>query len=474
MPRSKYNPPRVDFSFVTAVAALLIAAPLFSAAPALAQVVISLGTQGYYDDNIFLESGTPIPITPDNAAQAEQLSEQEIEQIDGEKNSSWITNPTVTLSTAKQLGHYGNLQMSADAGFLLYSSYSDENRMTLNTMVHYDSSEAFIPKPFYLTLEDSIQSQAADITVVEGSASQQTEMNQALLNVGVRQVKLAKDTDMGASYQFQVNTYLGDFLLSGGDNGLLQDEGSDYIQNSVNMLVDHQVTKSLQAGLYGNLAMLSYTSTANDPLQPTTDSAAEDQDRIQSSDGVRLTYKANEKLEFGSSAGVDYSRFTNDPPPQDVVVIAPDGTVSTISEPVSDNDTSFAYTGSVKYSPFLWTSVMADARQAITNDIDGDQFTTQVYSLNLTQGLTDWSALGGSVRYTGFDRQDSLGDPTDRIELLATIRFTLTESITLVAGYSYVDQNADTIPGQVLVESNEYTDNRIFIGLSAGIVGLPG
>ena len=443
-----------------------------AAAPASAQVVITTGVQGYYDDNIFQESGKEIAITDANQSQIEQLSEKEIKQVDGKKDNDWVTNPTLSLSGARPIGNYGNLQMNTQAGFLVFNDNDDENRFTLDGVLHYETSEAFLPKPFYVILEDSIDSQEGDISVAEGSASRQTQVNLALLNAGVRQVQLARDTNLTAAYQFQVHTYLGEFLLGGGGSSLLDEKGADYLQNSIDLVVDRQITKSLSGGIYGNFAVLSYSSVDDDPLHP--DKVEQDQDRYQSSDGARLLYKVTDKLSIGGSAGIDYSKLKEDPLPQEVVVVGDDGSVSTISEAVDSNETSFAYTGTVSYSPFVATGIMADVRQAIATDIDGDRFTTQTYSLNLSQGLTDWSTFGASARYTGFDRNDSLGDPTDRLELMASVRFTITQTIALTAGYSYIDQNADEIDGATLVRSNEYDDNRIFISLSAGLVGLPG
>lgn len=440
--------------------------------PAAAQVVVTLGVQGYHDDNIFLESGKRIPITDSNSDVIQQLSEKQIEEVDGEKNSDWVTNPSITLSGAHPIGDYGNLQAQADAGFLVFNDFSDENRFTLDSVVHFETSDAFIPKPFYVILEDSIDSEAGDITVADGSASRQTQQNIALVNLGARSIKLSRDTELTASYQFQVNTFLGEFLLDSGGSSLLDEKGADYIQHSVDMLVDHQLTKSLSGGIYANIADLAYSSVDDDPLHP--DKSQQDQDRVQSSDGVRLLYAATDKLSFGASAGIDYSKFKDDPLPQEVAVVAPDGTVTTVSEKVNADETSFAYSGTVTYAPFLKTALIADVRQAIATDIDGDRFKTQIYSLNISQGLTDWTAFGASARLTGFDRNDSLGDPTDRLELLATIRFTITENIALTAGYSYIDQNADEISGAQLVRSNDYEDNRVFISLSAGLVGLPG
>ncbi|MBP9837619.1 MAG: hypothetical protein KBC84_02795 [Proteobacteria bacterium] len=443
-----------------------------------AQTVVSVGVQEVYDDNIFLENGDKITL-PANSVDENGNPLVLPKQVDGEKQNDLITNAFIGASGAiSYLEPYAKASTEAKLGTLIFADETDQSRLTFDGYLNLSSDKKFIPDPYYITLNNSIRSQASDITAAEGTSAKQAQTYIASLGLGVSNIKLAENTKFAAGYTLSYNDFLGDFTFNnnseddlGEFENRVKTRGSDYFLNAIDASVDHDITSKLSAGVYGNVNSYTYTKVETKFVED--DLEASDYDRDGFKTGVKSKYQISEQVFVDGSAGIDYNRFVNDPKGVTVLTLQGDGTVAPVEVVGEQDDLAFVFNSSVNYAPDKSSAIKLAIDQSRRTDVDGDKLITRNISLDASRSFDD--RLKGSVggRFLQYNIGDSLTNPTERYDLSASLQYALTEAIALVAGYNYTRQNADeqNRTQNLLYDTNDYTGNRVFLGISGGLVG---
>ncbi len=436
---------------------------------ATAQVAVSVGVQEVYDDNIYLEDDREVPIREGIdpiTGQPVQIVPQK--NVDGKVNDDLISHPYLSISGAPNLTEHLTTSLEGKVGAFFFGEETDENRLTLDTLLDVSAAETLIPQPFYLNLSSSLNSNSQDITVAEGSSARQSETHTAGAQLGFRGYEFAPQTDWAAGYIFERHDFLGEFLFS--DRANREDEeGADYFRHGAETSVTRHVTPEFDVDVHGGVDYLDFTSVESNDPDEREDSEL---DRLDYNASVGFTYLASAEFQVDGEAGVNISDFTGDREPRTVLIRNPDGTESLVIEDSESNETSFEFRGGFTYTPAAGTALKGDASQSTGTNIDGDRLLIQNFSLDLTQRLGERYELYGRGAYLRFDEGDSLGTSTDRFELIASLRISLTESIVLSAGYAFARQEADEESTSLDFVTDDYENHRAFIQLDAGLVGV--
>ncbi len=462
-----------------ALGAIILAALFFPAA-ASAQVVISVGIQEIYDDNIFLENdnGTPPPVVIDDQLADPTVDVTPPKEVNGDPDDDFITNPYVAFSGNPMISPHWKTAMEGKVGALIFGENSDETRMTVDTIFTIDSEKSILPDPYYAGSKVAIQSRSADITAAEGTATQQAQTLLADIHLGLRDIQLATDTKMGLGYLGTYNDFLGDFTFSNRDEeelGPYEDRvelnGSDYFTNGLDFTVDNDITEKWKAGLYTGFTVFTFTSVDTSDLEDDKDE--DDSDRTEFVGGLRSTYQVSEQVSIGGSAGFNQSHLQNKPDDTFITILNPDGTTTQLATEGEQDDTSFVFGANVNYAPDTASLLRLAIDQSRRTDIDGDRIITRTVTLDGSKAIGDRWRLAGGGRFLQFNIGDSLENPTDRFEVTLSAQYNLTESLALTAGWNYVNQDADdsNLEENLLFSSEDYEGNRFFIGLSMGLVG---
>jgi len=454
---------------------LLTATSLALPLAAFAQVVsINVGVEELYDDNIFLEDDRPVP-----TELLANLPQETIDQIitkdnDGDPNDSFITHPFVSLEAAlpktSNLSRYSEIKSKVTFGAYIFSSDSDENRLSLDSLISAKTTDTLLPNPWVGSVSSQFLSGSKDISVAQGSAGEQVQTHDATLGFGVESWEIAPKTEMTTGYELVRHDFLGDFVLNSGDDDSTRDaNGADYLSNGLNGGIVRHVTEKLDLELNTSVRYMDFSKIeSNDPLDPPGD----EQDRMELDAGGGATYVVNPALQVHGSAGVNFTNFSDQPQDRLALIDQGDGTLVEQTVPADDSLTSLFYNGRVDYTPDSGTSLNLDLSQSQETDIDGTRIIVRSVSLNGTQNLGESLKVIGSARYLQFEEGDSLSDATDRWELLAQLRYQLFEAASLTAGYSYITQNADIDDPSVNFSNGDYDVNRVFIRLDFGLAGI--
>ena len=468
--------------FSVSVICVLCAAILFRPAPAHAQVVITVGAQEIYDDNIFLEddNGLPPPVVVDDALANPGSVMDPPYQANGDPDSDLITNVYVGFSGAIPITPKLKTAAEGKVGALIFADESDESRLTLDLVFTADSEPNFIPDPYYVSSRVAIESKASDITQAEGTATSQTQTLVASVGTGVRSVDVAQDTKFAAGYTLSYNNALGDFSFGNSNDDLgafenrFETSGSDYFTNSVDSSLDRKLTDRWDAGLFAGFSQYTFTSVeTNDALSVERE---ENLDRGELSTGLKSSYQLSQQVSMGGSAGVNVSHLDEEPAETIATIIDSDGTQRQVTITPEQDDTSFIFGANFNYAPDLASLIRLDVSQERNTDIDGDRILSRTVELDASKGWGDRFKTSASGRFIQFNVGDSLNSPTERYEVTVSLQYSLTESLALIGGWNYVDQSVDedNVEQRLFFSSDNYTGQRVFIGISAGLVGSKG
>jgi len=446
---------------------------------ASAQVVITAGAQEIYDDNIFLENdtGTPPPIVIDDSLSDPNLNIDPPKQADGDPDSDFITNVYLGFSGAVPLSEKIKTSAEGKVGVLIFADQSDETRFTVDTVLTADSDKTLIPEPFYVNSRVAIQSRSSDITAAEGTATKQAQTLVAALGLGARDIALAQDTKFGLGYTFAYNDFLGDFTLKNKDNEELgafknrvEPRGSDYFTNGVDATLDKILNPQWAAGLFAGVTNYTFTNVDSNDLASKDE---DDLDRTDGTAGLKTSYQISEQVSAGASAAVNLSHLKNEPDPIFVTVIDDNGETTQVLKDQDSDQVSLGYGANLNYAPEPLSLFRLAVDQSQQTDIDGDRIITRSVSLDASKAIGDRFKLGAGGRFLQFNVGDSITKPTERFEVTASIQYSLTENVALTAGWNYYNQRADedNLRERFLFASEDYEGNRVFVGISGGLVG---
>lgn len=461
---------------VVACTPLAILAPL----GAEAQVVLSGGVTETYDDNIFLEKGNGLPpvILQDSQAGDPSLVLSAPTEADGKKNDDFLTDVHVGASGAPLLFRGVKSSMGATVGGIFFADQSDYDRATLNADLDLRSQKELIPEPFFVGVGTQIRSQSNNASVGQGTATRLSEVLYSNLDLGVRSVRVARDTTWGAGYRFGYVNYLGDFTFKSNPNDNLgplgdrfRNQGSDYITNTVSTAFDEQISKRFSATL--GVALTDFVVTdANS--SGVVNSTSNDLDRDELTPSLTGRYIISKDFTADGSVGYNMTRYQNDRSSVQAVVINPDGTQTVINEGRSNNSDSFIFTAGTSYSPDPGTALRLGVDQTTTPDVNGERLITRGVTFSGVETLTDRLRGSLSARYLQYGVGSNLTNPTDRWEFTAALQYSITPSVSLNTGYQFADQSIEknNLEQRAIFTTEDYQSNRIFLGLSAGFVGL--
>ncbi len=450
-----------------------------SATTAEAQVVVTVGVQEVYDDNIFLENdkGTPPPIVVDPSLADPGLLLEPPTEVNGDPDDDFITNAFIGLSGAIPISPHVKTAAEGKFGVIIFADNDDENRLTADAVFTISAEPSLVPAPYYVDGRVAIESKQNDISSASGTASQQSQTLNPGLNLGVRGIELSPATKFGIGYALTYNEYLGDFTFKNKNNedlgvyaGLVDPKGSDYFTNAIDSGLDYTVTEKWTAGLFAGVTDYTFTNVeTNDAVDKTED----DLDRTEGVAGVRSTYQLSEKLSVGGSVGMNLSHLKTEPDDVFVTVISDDGTTTQITQQGDQNDVSLTFGGNLSYAPEATSLLRLAVDQARRTDLDGDRLITRSASLDASKSIGDRLKLAAGGRFLQFNIGDSISSPTERYEVTASVQYSLTESLALTAGWNYTNQDADesNLEQRLLFQSEDYEGNRFFVGITAGLVG---
>ena len=444
---------------------------------AQAQVAISLGAEEIYDDNIYLENDTGLP----PAALADETPGDDLQpatpsvRSDGDPNDDMISLVSLGLSGSTPSWRYVNLGSEIKGSGFFFADQSDENRFALDSDLKLDARETLIPAPFFVTLLSDMKSESQDVTVAEGSAARQSQTHEGVLSLGVNKVAIAEQTDWSLGYQLVRHDFLGEWLFGGSDSeddesDLFEEEGADYFVHKVDTGLGYHQTENLEFTFGIGVANYNFTDVETNDLE---EKDTDELDRNDLNTELGVFYVMTKEWQAGLKVGADLSRFQNEPEEEEVTVILPDGTESTVLKSRDRDTNSLSFSGLIDYMPEGTDSQLGlEVSQSAATDIDGDRLTTRSVTLNGTKTFAErWTILAAG-RFFQYDSGENLSDATDRYEATASLRYNITEAIALSVGWNYAKQNAsDNEEQDFYFRSYDYEVNRAFITLDVGLVG---
>ncbi|OVE80245.1 hypothetical protein BVY02_00845 [bacterium J17] len=436
-----------------------------------AQEAITVGVQEIYEDNIFLEDDSRrVQSFEDLGFTQEQLEGIPLEKIDGDKDDDLITYLFLQLSGGTDLGNWAKLSHDGKVGAFIFSDHSDESRASLDTTVRLEASKDLIPEPFFADITSVLNSGSENIAVSQDSVARTSTTHNAVFSTGAADVELAQATELDAVYTLTRHDFVGELTFTDSDDDFFDEEGSDYFSNMISGSVDHYLTQELAVGVDTSVEYLSFTKAESTNLYETE---KDDLDRLVYTAELESEYRVTETLSVSGRAGVVYTKFTNDPMPRFALIPGEGGEEIEVEVTPDDDDTNFIFEAILNYAPTPDGAITAGINQIQGVDVDGQRIMTRTVSLNGSHRLGErFEAIVGG-QFIQYENGGDLNDPNERWEASASLRYSLTETVVLAAGWSFANQNADRDFENLLNRSENYRTNRAFITINAGFVGVP-
>ena len=448
----------------------------FLVSSAYSQVAISADIRGTYDDNVFLENGILAPeisldgLTPE---QIEEVQALDTTPVDGLEDEDFIYNVSLNISsgTGDYLGSAINGGWELQTGFLIFTEFTENNRFTLDSRVDFNLDESVLPRPFFVNFSSNIASQTVDQSVATNSAARATQVWTTNFRTGIRDYEIASNTNASTGYDFTYSNFLGEFLLQGDRDNTLDQNGSDFLTHRIFLDIDHQLTKAFNTGI--SLTADSTDFSSADDNEDDIDFQEDNLDRFSYEASWVNSYIVSNKLSLSGSVGVNITRFKDSPEP--VTVFSTDE----LGAPVEDTfvgertQSGAIFEVGLAYNIEPGSSLNLRANQSRTPNIDGELLTVRNFSANYSKALGDRFSLGIGGNFLMFSAGDNLSNAIDRVEANASISYALTQNTSLTVGYFFSDQNTDTgsLEPELLFQSQDFTSNRFFIGISSGLIG---
>ncbi len=437
-----------------------------------AQVVYSLGVQELYDDNVFLEDDNRItPVVTDPAATP--LPESALKQIDGDTNDDYITQVFMEASGSLPIPKYIEANASGKLGGLFFADLTDEDRLTVDTSLTLKATEDILPNKVSASLTSALSSGTNGVGTATGTAARTSEEHDATLSLGYGPIDLSSQTAANLGYTFNRHDFLGEFLFNKEKNlpedSRFEEQGSDFISNSVSADIEHTLSQETSAGVNFGVTDYAFTSVESNSLDG---GSGEDPDRLDFNASLYARHTASDELILNGQVGITNSHLKNDPAGRTIVVTNSDGTQTITTEQPDKDSTSLTFGFGLQYLPTPGTSLGANATQAVNTDIDGDRILNRTFSLNGSQDFGERVTFSASGLFTQYSSDSSVSDSSDRFEVNTGLTISLTEAISLGLGWNYATQEVDNLNQSVTFGTNDYDVNRAYISINAGFVGL--
>ena len=449
---------------------------------ASAQVAITLGAQEIYDDNIYLEddsSSLPTFIT-DPATRPEDVTEEDIERLDGDPTSDFITASTLSISWAIPTGKFLKTGAQGSVGALMFADHSSENRITLDSDVLMESTKELLGESLFFDVSSKFDSQSSTIGVAEGSAARQAQSHSAQFRAGEKNLPINDKVSIDAYYTLLRYDFLKEFTLDEERNdSLIKAQGNDYLKNAFDVGVKNKFSDVLSGKLTSGVEYLSFTGSNEIQIQQedqqesqsiTYTDSAKDLNRVNYNVISWLDYELSQLLKVSGKVGFESSYFNN---------IDDSGSTDSSDSSIDDNSSSLTYGLFASYTPDLKTVLSPSIEQSSGTDSTGARVLARTATFNISRKLTDSVSFVLGNRFLQFSTDDSLSKSTDRYELSTTFTVSLTDTIVLSTGVNYANQSKDSNDTSSVINemitsygADDYKSTRFFIALSGGLVGI--
>ena len=471
--------------FLLAVGVIVLSLVAVFTLPAVseAQVSITISAQEMFDTNVFLEDGNRRPsfVIVDDQFEKDfddgKVNTILSDELDGKENSDFITNLSISLAgSSPYLTEYMDNKAQFGVGFILFSEFTEQNRLTLDGVLETSAADTWLPRPWYASLTNALQSSTSDnVSTAEGTASRSTETYTLTGRLGIANLEVLRNVTWGLGYTGTYHVFLGELRFDDEAPGETEEEGSDFHSHSIGSSFTYQATSSLSFALSGDIGVQYFTNVETTDIDRETRDE-DDLDRTNYNTRLTMIYTPDRHFSARAFVGSATSEYMETPQPAEVTVIDEDGQTRNIIVTRDDTETSLVFGGELGYNFAPGTSVLAGVDQNVGTDIDGDRITTRSIYSNGAFALTDRLSLSLSARFLEFSSNDDLDESTERVELSSSFSLLVTQQASLVLGYNYVDQNADDpfADGALRTRANEYQAHRVYLGFNVGFLGLPG
>jgi hypothetical protein len=447
-----------------------------------AQVSVTLGVQTIYDDNIFLEDTRPpdVPVLINDqliGESGEKPDPLRFENFDGKPNDDFITNISAGIAGSLPfLRQTLDSNYDLNAGLLLFSTYSEQDRIVLDGFLETSISDLVLPRPYYFTIRNGIFSTTNNVAAPTSTATQTTQNYILTGETGFRNAEVSRNLLYSLGYIGSYQKFLGEFNLNDIRNrpSLVRQGGVDFHSHMANSSLDYRVNQDLEIGIAGSGGMQIFTNiTAGDFGDANLDPGI--LDRINGELKGTIKYSFSKTLSFDGAAGIGYSQLRNTPDPFEFTIFNPDGTTESQLREARKSNAGLTYLLALNYAYRPGSLLTLGGSQGFTTNIDGQRFITRVSYLNISEPLLDdlRLVLGGS--YMQFEDESDFTPNFDRFEGTASLNYHIGQATALIAGYNYTVQSAnasDAFQERGFPIQN-FKSNRIFIGITTGFVGLP-
>lgn len=424
-----------------------------------AQTVYSVGTQQVYDSNIYLESGKPF-----TGEVPEDPNGRPFKEFDGDKNDDFISNPYIAVAGRIPFFSEVVANYSARTGFLLYTNNSVENRATADASISLTPEQGVLGQYWTLGLTDVLSSQANSVGVAQNTSARQAQINNVSLSGGLNNYNFTNQDSFSNILSISRQDFLGQFLFGGNnDDERTEMQGVDSFGYAMNSRLNHKISERWSLYLNNNLNYYDVTGGTTNNVGGDT---GRNNDRVNDSPSIGFTYFPGQYLQLNASTGVDFSYYTNAQPNR---VLDENGEFIDTRD---KSQNSFFFGSSAGYTISDRAMAGINIMQSAGTDIDGNRILVRTVAAHGSYIISDRASGNLSAQFNQFDNGDNLNDATDRYEILASVRYSITDAISLSVGYSYSNQNAEGNTPTVLFSNGDYDDHKAFLSIDTGFIGI--
>lgn len=434
--------------------------------PALAQVAVTLEGSVAYDDNIFLESndGLPADYQPTMVQDEEGNLVEQPPRIDadGKANDDIIYYTSIGVASSVPFSPRFKSSIEGKLGFMAFGDEGDQNRFVLSSSVGLSTEKGVLPEPLGFSLLSQISSSTYDLAVPGGSTARNVLTHDLSTGLSVSSIELGKQTSISGGYTLGRHDFIGDLALKSDAEDELEvtRDGADWFSNRIDSELSHKLSDLLSVNLNAFGDLKTFTSETGE----TGDKSSGERDRVDYGSSIGFGYIVSEKISLKSRVGVDLVHYIDDPVVTNIDPNSP--------SPKEDSDEAgLGFNVSLGYTPTAGTSFSVQGDQRAATDISGQRTMVRSATLNAVQALGEKVQLGGAGKFSQRSVESDLSESSDLLEATASLSFTVTSNVALSLGYNYAKQTAGT--GLDYSDLNkDYDSNKLFVMLSAGLVGV--
>ena len=127
--------------------------------------------------------------------------------VDGLEDEDFIYNVSLNISSGSgdYLGSAINGGWELQAGFLIFTEFTENNRFTLDSRADFSLDDSILPRPFFANFSSDIASQTVDQSTATNSAARSTQVWNTNFRTGIQDYQIASDTNLSTGYDFTLS-----------------------------------------------------------------------------------------------------------------------------------------------------------------------------------------------------------------------------------------------------------------------------